>query len=195
MNTEKPIFGDNQVIITSAVLTVWLISHYFNGMMMNLLFCWFIILPTLVVHIISLFTTIRSAFVNLRATRLKLFCHGFVLLLALGIRVKESDLFKSERVLTAIKSDDHYYETLTLRKDGTTEIYGTGLTGNTDTYNGSYKVKGNLIIFTNKPFETKVYFPDTLYWDKKQKTLFTSKDSLGNFITKRSFLNYYKIMN
>ena len=193
MNLEKPLFRDVHVVITSAIMSAWLISHYFNGMMLSLLYCWFIILPVLLVHIVSFFYSINIAFVNFKMAKFKLLCHGFVLLLTLGIMIQESDLFKSERILTATKDDDHYFETLTLRKDGTAEMYGSGLAGNTDTYYGNYRIKDDLIIFTKKPVKKDRSFPDAMYWDKKKNMLFVEKDIEGNFITEPGFLNHFQI--
>jgi len=174
-------------------MVAWLISHYINGMMANLFLFWYIILPALVFHVLSLFSTIRAAINNFKNARIKLASHAAVLLLLSGIIMAGSDLFKPGRILTATNNDDHYYDTLILREDGTAEMYGTSLIGTTDTYYGNFRIKGNLIIFTKKPVEVDRYFPDVIYWDKKQNKLFTQQNSDGAFITKAGFMNYFDI--
>jgi len=194
MSAEKSIFNNTVAIITSVIMIVWMISSYFGSMILHLFEYWYIILPALLLYVISFFNTILSPRKHFKYSKIKIVCHAVVFLLFVGMVVGESDLFKSARILTAIKSDDRYFDTLILRENGVVEMYGTGLLGNTETCYGSYRLKGDLIIFTKLPDCKNAYIPSVMLWDKKQKALFFNQDENGGFIKEKHFLNYFEIV-
>lgn len=174
-------------------MIAWHISDYFGGMIIYLLQYWYIILPLLIYYIISLIRTFIIAICQgLKKTKFLIASHSIFILLLISINISESDTFKSKRILTATLEDDLFHYTLILRKDGTCENNVSGLFGFKKRFYGIYKMLGATIIFTQKPYDNN-FIPDTLLLDKRQNAIFLNKDKEGRFVTKKEWLNHFRI--
>ncbi|WP_222597367.1 hypothetical protein [Hyunsoonleella aquatilis] len=94
--------------------------------------------------------------------------------------------------MTAILKDDLFHYTLILREDGTCENNVNGFLGFKEQFSGTYKIDGDTIIFTQKPYDNN-FIPDTLLLDKKQNAIFINRDKEGKFNTEKEWLNHFKI--
>lgn len=179
-------------IISAIGIIGWVITDFFGGMIIFFFTFWFIILPVIVLYIFSFFDTFISFMKNgKRTSKIKLTAHGIVILSIIAFNAYHSDLFKSERTMTAILKDDLYHY-LIFRKNGNVENQISGIFGFSQTYYGKYKIVNDFVVFSKKPYDND-FIPDTLLLDKQQNALFIKKDTNGNFITKLEWLNYFKI--
>ena len=99
----------------------------------------------------------------------------------------QSELLKSEKVLEATLDDDLSAMFLTLRKNGRFELVSDNMFGS-KTFDGNYKVRGNMIIFLSKPYEND-FIPDTI--KVAEGKLVWNFDSSGKPVI--SFANYFTI--
>ncbi|MBC3757436.1 hypothetical protein H7U19_03400 [Hyunsoonleella sp. SJ7] len=171
----------------------WNISDYYGGMIIHFLQYWYIVLPILILYIISLIRTLILVVCRgLKTTKFLIISHSIFLIFLIVISLIESDTFKSERVMTAILKDDLFHYTLILREDGTCENNVNGFLGFKEQFSGTYKIDGDTIIFTQKPYDNN-FIPDTLLLDKKQNAIFINRDKEGKFNTEKEWLNHFKI--
>jgi len=180
-------------IISGLGVIGWIITDFFGGMVIWLFSYGLIILPLLLLYVISFFDTLISLIRNVKKTsRTKHISHGIVLLTILAFNMFHSDLFKSEKVMSAILKDDLYHYRLVFRENGNVENQANGIFGFSQTYYGKYRIENDLIIFSKIPYDND-FIPDTLLLDNVQNALFMKKDLMGNFITKKEFLNHFEI--
>ena len=83
-------------------------------------------------------------------------------------------------------------ELFIFRENGNVENKESGVFGFSQTHHGKYKIEKDLIIFSERPYDTD-FIPDTLLIDTNQNALFKEKDSKGNFRTEKEWLNHFKI--
>lgn len=180
-------------VISAIGLIGWIITDFFGGMIIWLLSYGLIIIPMISLYTFSVFDTLISLIrKGKQTTKIKLTAHGIVLLSIFAFNLYHSEIFKSERVMTAVLKDDLYHYRLILRKNGNVENQANGMFGFSQTFHGKYKIKDDFIIFSEKPFDNE-FIPDTLLIDKEQDALFMEKDSNGNFRTKKVWLNHFEI--
>lgn len=180
-------------ILSGVVIVVWIVSDFFGGMILHLINSWFIILPAILLYLFSFFETLISLFRNgKRTSKAKLTAHGIVILAIIAFNTYPSELFKSEKIMSAVLKDDLYHYRLIFRKNGDVANQINGILGFSQTYYGKYKIVSNLIIFSEKPYDNN-FIPDTILIDAGQNALFRKKDIDGNFITKREWAEYFEI--
>lgn len=180
-------------IISGLGVIGWIITDFFGGMVLWLFSYGLIILPLLLLYVISFFDTLISLIRNAKKTnKTKLISHVIVLLTILAFNMFQSELFKSEKVMSAILKDDLYQYRLVFRKNGNVENQANGIFGFSQTYYGKYRIENDLIIFSKIPYDND-FIPDTLLLDNVQNALFMEKDSMNNFRTKKEFLNHFEI--
>ncbi len=197
MNIEKrkkKISGFDIIAIISGIGIIgWIITDFFGGMILWILSYGLIIIPLLLLYVISFFDTLISLIRNGRRTsKTKLITHGVVFLTIIMFNLYHSDLFKSEKIMTAVLKDDLYHYRLIFRGNGNVENQANGVFGFSQTYYGKYKIENDLIIFNPKPYDNE-FIPDTLLLDKKQGVIFMNKDKNGDFNREKEWLNHFKI--
>ena len=191
-STSRITITDIIAIVSSIGLIVWIITDFYGGMIIWFLSYGVLILPIVLLYIFSLIETLISTFrKDKRKSRIKLTAHFLVLMTILSLNIYHSEILKSDIVMTAVLKDDLSLQKLTFRENGDVENKVSGMLGFTETYHGKYKVQGNLIIFSVKPYDND-FVPDTLLVNRNQKALFKEKDSNGNFIEKKEWLNHTK---
>ena len=180
-------------IISSLGILGWGATNFFGGMIIYFISYSQIIIPLILIYIISLFDTLisllRTGFAN---NKVKALSHGLVILVFISIFLIESDIFKSKTILTGTLKDDQFHYTLILRENGNCENKIFGIFGFQKEYHGKYKLCGDTIVFLQKPYNNN-FIPDTLLIDKNAKAIFIGKDSLGNFIHEKGWLNHFEI--
>ena len=180
-------------IISAVGLIGWIITDFYGGMVIWLLSYGLIIIPLILLYIFSFIDTSISLIRKGKQTsKTKLTAHGIVLFSILIFNLYHSEIFKSDRIMTAVLKDDLYHYRLILRKNGAVENQASGMFGFSQTFHGKYKIENDLIIFSEKPYDND-FIPDTLLIDKEQKALFMEQDSKGNFRTKKEWLNHFEI--
>ena len=193
-NRKNKVSGFDIIAIISGIGIIgWIITDFFGGMIIWMLSYGLIILPILLLYIISFFDTLISLIRNSKKTsKTKLITHGIVFLTIIIFNLYHSDLFKSEKVMTAILKDDLYHYRLIFRENGNVENQANGAFGFSQTYYGKYKIENDLIIFSKKPYDNE-FIPDTLLLDKKQGAIFINKNNNGGFNTEKEWLNHFEI--
>lgn len=171
----------------------WNITDNYGGMIIHLFQYWYIIIPILIFYIISIFITLNKiASKGIKSNKIIFGAHVFFVLFIFSNYLLESDLLKSKRIFTGTMKDDLAHYTLIFREDGTCENHLIGFLGFEQKFNGKYSLKGDTIIFLKKPYDND-FLPDTLLLDLKQKAIFTHKNKLGNFNTKKEWLNHFEL--
>jgi hypothetical protein len=191
MHRQK-IFNVLAVVSTTGILG-WMLTDYFGGMIIYLFSYGHIIIPIIILYVVSFVDTFISA-VNkgMKQNKIKVFFHGLVLLAIILTNLFHSDLFKSERIMTATLKDDLFYYTLVFRENGTCENQVLGMFGFQEVFYGKYQFYGDTIVFTKKPYDND-FIPDTMLINKKEKAIFINKDKHGQFNTAKEWLNYFEI--
>lgn len=184
---------DIVAIIAGLGIIGWLISDFFGGMMLMLLVYAIIVIPVLLLYIFSFIDTVLSLIRRGEQTsKTKLAAHAVVILSIIAFNAYHSELFRSERVMSAILKDDQFHYRLVFRKNGVVENQVNGFLGFSDTYYGKYKIENDLIIFSKKPYDND-FIPDTLFLDKENKAIFITIEKNGQFSTKKEWLNHFEI--
>lgn len=198
MNIAKPKMRKLSILdfiafLASIGMISWIITDFFGGM-----FIWSITYPFIIVPIVLLFTfslietTISLVRIRTQTSKVKIFSHGMVLISFLALSLYHSEIFKSEKLMTAVLSDDLNQLRLTLRKNGNAEIESMGMFGHTKTFHGKFRIDNDLILFSVKPYDSD-FIPDTILIDRQQNALFIEKDARGNFQTEKIWLNHFEI--
>lgn len=184
---------DVLALVSSIGIIGWLMTDFFGGMVLFLLsFFPLIILINLCYTVSFVETLISFLKESRRVSKIKTIAHSAVLLSMLFLKVYHSNLFKSERIMTAVLRDDLFHFQLVFRKDGKVENHVAGVFGFSKVYYGKYDVKDSLITFLVRPYSNN-FIPDTLLLDQSQNAIFIKKDASGKFQTKKEWLNHFKI--
>ena len=193
-NRKSKLSAYDVIAVISAVgLIGWITTDFFGGMIIWLLSYGLIFIPIILLYTFSIFDTIISLIrKGNRTSKIKLLAHGIVLFSIFAFNLYHSEIFKSEKIMTAVLKDDLYHYRLILRKNGNVENQANGMFGFSQTFYGKYKIENDLIIFSEKPYDND-FIPDTLLIDKEQSALFMEKDSKGNFRTEKEWLNHFEI--
>jgi|JI8StandDraft_2_1071088.scaffolds.fasta_scaffold07280_1 hypothetical protein len=193
LKTKKIIF-DITAIISCSVVIGWIITDFFGGMILWFLSYGLVLLPFLVLYIISFFDTAISLVWNgSKTSKPKLIAHLAVILFVLWFNIYHAEIFKSKKVMTATLIDDLSSNILIFRENGVVENHESGMFGYFEITKWKYVIKGDLIIFSKK-IEDSNFIPDTLLIDENQNAIFFTKDSKGNFITNKEWLNHFEIL-
>ncbi len=180
-------------IISTLGILAWMLTDYFGGMLIYLLSYGLIIIPIIILYIVSFGYTILSlAKRGFNQNKIKVIFHGLVILSIILTNIFQSDLLKSKRILTATLKDDQFNYTLVFRENGTCENEVSGIFGFQEVFHGKYKLQGDTIIFSKKPYDNN-FIPDTILIDRKEKAIFINKDNQGNFNTTKEWLNHFEI--
>ncbi|WP_318640233.1 hypothetical protein [Flavobacterium ardleyense] len=118
--------------------------------------------------------------------------HVFFIIFVLTTNLIESEIFKSRIVLSGILRDDLFHYTLIFRENGTCENNVNGFLGFEKKYKGKYKMAGDTIIFTVKPYDNN-FIPDTLLLNRKLNAIFLNKNKNGEFSTEKIWLNHFEV--
>jgi hypothetical protein len=190
---KKSVYEIIAIISTLGIIS-WLVSDFFGGMFLFLFsFAW-IIIPIIILYFISIVNTIISiSRSGLNNNKLKAALHVALIFGIIVIKVIQSDLLKSKRLVTAILRDDLYTYTLVLRENGDCENTVNGIFFYEDVFYGKYTMKQDTIIFLKKPYNND-FLPDTVLLDSEAKAIFIAKDETGNFSRKEGFLSYFEIL-
>ncbi|NTS44008.1 hypothetical protein HRG84_24225 [Flavisolibacter sp. BT320] len=168
-------------------------TDFYGGMFIHLLSYWWIILPVLLFYVVSLYGIMISLHrQGIKQNKIKLVSHGAVITGILLFNLYDSELFKSDRVLTAILHDDQFHYTLVFRKDGKCENDISGIFGYHQEFKGQYVFKQDTIVFTKKPYDND-FIPDTLLIDRTAGVIFIEKDKTGFFVKEKNWLNHFEI--
>ena len=188
------ISGFDFIAILSAIGIIgWIVSGFFGGMILFLISSTLIIIPILLLYLVSavdLLINIRNK--GKSTSRIKLVSHGIIILSIIIFNLYNSELFKSEIILSAILKDDLFHYRLVLRENGVVENQINGFLGFEETHYGKYSIENEEIIFSIKPYVND-FIPDTLLLDRKQNAIFINKDSNGKFRIEKSWLNHFEI--
>lgn len=180
-------------IVSTIGILCWMTTDYFGGMVIYLFSYGIIIIPIIILYIVSFFDTFTSTIKRgVTQNKTKVIFHGLVLVTIFLTNIFQSDLFKSQRVLTATLKDDQFHYTLVFRKDGNCENEVSGIFGFQEIYHGKYKFYGDTIVFAKKPYDND-FIPDTLLINRKAKAIFIEKDKAGKFTTIKKWLNHFEI--
>lgn len=193
MNSDsKKVLILNIIAIVSALgIIAWIISDFAGGMILFLFAYPHLIISIIILYLFSAIQTVVSI-LKKKASRINMISHSAVVVLIIIFNLYNSDLIKSERLITATLKDDLVLLTLVFRKDGSCENRVVGMFGFSKTYRGEYVMKGDTIIFKKKPHVNN-FIPDTLLLVREDSAIYMEKDSTGNFITTKEWLNHFKI--
>lgn len=193
LKTKKIIF-DLIAIVSCSVVIGWIITDFFGGMILWFFSYGLVLLPFLVLYVISFFDTAISLVWNgSKTSKPKLIAHLAVILFVLWFNIYHAEIFKSKKVMTATLIDDLSSNMLIFRENGVVENHESGIFGYSEITKWKYVIKGDLIILSKK-FDHSHFIPDTLLLDKNQSAIFFTKDSKGNFITNKEWLNHFEIL-
>ncbi len=166
----------------------------FNGGMIIYLFSHFTpIIILLLLYIISAIILI----VNLLKTGIKANKPNLILHTTLWIYIgviwsTQSEIFKSERILSATLRDDLYDYELVLRKNGKCETNCNGIFGFYQTIKGEYTLCGDTIKFIKLPYDTQNFITQKLLIVRDSNAVFMQTYD-GKYSTKKEFLAYFDI--
>jgi hypothetical protein len=145
-------------IISGIGLIGWIISDFFGGMILFMIAYSVIVIPILLLYIFSFFDTILSLIRKGKMiSRVKLIVHMTIFLVIAMLNIYHSELFKSEKIMSAVLNDDLYSYRLIFRKNGVVENQVNGMLGYSKTYFGEYKIEEKLIIFSKKTIRKQFY--------------------------------------
>lgn len=180
-------------VISTLGIFAWMVTDYFGGMFIYLLSYGLIIIPIIILYIVSFGDTVISLIKRgFKQNKIKVIFHGLVLLTIILTNILQSDLLKSERILTATLKEDQFYYTLVFRENGSCENQVSGIFGFQEVFHGKYRFQGDTVIFSKKPYDND-FIPDTLLIDRKERAIFINKDKQGNFSTTKEWLNHFEI--
>jgi len=180
-------------IISTLIIIGWMISHFFGGMIIHLLMYGLIIIPFALIYIFTLVYTLIKLFRDgIKRNKIIFYTHTTGLFLIILFCFYQSELFKSRKILDATLHDDLSNINLVLRKNGKFETISNGIFGYTEKISGRYKNQNDTIIFLNKPYSNN-FIPDTVIIDRIDNAIYFNKNSEGEFIREKDFLNYFEI--
>lgn len=180
-------------IISTLGILSWMVTDYFGGMVIYLFSYSQVIIPIVILYVFSLSNTILLTInKGIKQNKVKVIFHGIVLFSIILTKIVQSEILKSERIITAILKDDICYYTLILRENGKCENEITGIFGFHLVTYGNFKLNEDTIIFTKNPYENNL-IPDSLLINKKEKAIFINKEIDGTFCKKKKWLNYFEI--
>jgi hypothetical protein len=180
-------------VISTIGIFAWIVTDYFGGMFISLLSFGPLIIPIIILYIVSFGDTIISITKKgFKQNKIKVIFHGLVIFTIILTNFLQSDHLKSKRILTAILKGDKFYYTLKFRENGSCENQVSGIFGFQEVYHGKYRLQGDTIIFSKKPYNND-FIPDTLLINRKEKAIFINKDKQGNYSTKKEWLNHFEI--
>lgn len=145
-------------LLSSLGMTAWIITDFIGRMIIYFIAYSVIILPIILLYIVSVVDTLISMVRDGRKTsQIKILAHSLVIITIALSWMATSELFKSDRVLTATLRDDLYHFTLVLRENGTCEVSVLGMFGYSEVYKGAYQLKGDSILFLGKALRKQFY--------------------------------------
>lgn len=190
---KKLPFAKGTAIISGLGILAWLVTDFYGGMVLYFLSYWWIIFPIILLYLFSLCATIVSLFKHgIKKNMVRFLSHGAVLIGILLYNLHDSELFKSDKILTATLHDDLFNYTLILRNNGECENNISGIFGYHQVYKGEYTFRQDTIVFLRKPYDND-FIPDTLLMDRRMGALFIEKDSSGLFVKEKSPFNHFEI--
>ncbi|KAA3617858.1 MAG: hypothetical protein D8M58_00070 [Calditrichaeota bacterium] len=178
-------------IISSVGMICWIISDYFGGMILNLIAYNGIFLVVILLYFISIIETIISL-IRKKINRIKIFSHSTFLLGIIIFNLHNSELIKSERIMTATLKDDLSHHTLIFRENGDCENRVDGMLGLYIKYEGRFTMNLDTIIFSIKPYDNS-FIPDTILFSEQDSAIYIEKDQEGNFRKTKEWLNHFKV--
>ena len=189
---RQTLFNIIALVSTTGILC-WMMTDYFGGMTIYLVTHGTIIILLAALFIFSFFETIISTIKRgFRSNKIKVVSHGLVLSTILLTILFQSELLKANRVLTATLKDDLFHYTLVLRDNGTCENEVSGAFGYEEVFHGKYKLHGDTIIFSKKPYDNN-FIPDTLLVVRSSKAIFIDRNKSSDFDTAKKWLNHFEI--
>lgn len=183
---------DYLAIISTLGCIGWVISDFYGGMMLFLIAYSIVIIPILIAYAVSFIETVVSFSRNgFRPNRIKVFFHLLFFVFILICFLMNSELFKSERVLSARMMDDLFSYELVLRKNYDCEVNIQGFLGYTESLYGRYCIEQDTIILNENPYDS--FLPDSILIDTTRNAIFINRNKDGTFSTNKIFLNYFEI--
>ncbi len=184
----------NHIAFYSVIaMIIWLLTDFFGGMFIYLLAYSFLIFPFILLYIASFIETIISTIIKgFKTTKLRVYFHSFFLFTILCFTVYHSELFKSNRILEATLHDDLFSYTLVFRENGKVENHINGFMAFSESIDGTYEMKGDTIIFTQRPYKND-FISNELLIDRQANVLWMHRNQNGEFNREKTFLNYLEI--
>ena len=180
-------------IISSIGIIGLIISDFFGGMILYLVAFGLLLIPLIIFYLISLIETIIAIRKKGKKTsKIKLVSHGLVIIVLIIFNLYNSELFKSNIIMSAILKDDLYNYRLVFRENGTVENKINGFMGYTEIQFGKYSIHEDKIVFSKKPYVND-FIPDTLLIDREQNAIFLNRNKNGEFSTEKTWLNHFEI--
>lgn len=124
--------------------------------------------------------------------KVRVIVHFTVFLGFIAFNIHNSEILRSDRVLTATLRDDLFHYTLVFRKNGKVETHENGFLGYSQVHFGKYRFEEGLIIFNEKPYDND-FIPDSVFLDLNQNAIFITKDSSNTFSREKVWLNHFEI--
>ncbi|NVK84774.1 MAG: hypothetical protein HWE21_10665 [Cytophagia bacterium] len=180
-------------IIGSLGIIAWLISDFYGGMIIHLFSYFYAIAFIVVLYITSLAETLVNWLrKGTQYVKVRVIVHLIVFLSFIAFNIHNSEILRSERVLTATLRDDLFHYTLVFRKNGKVETHENGFLGYSQVHFGKYRLEEGLIIFDEKPYDND-FIPDSVLLDLEENAIFITKDSCNKFSREKVWLNHFEI--
>ncbi|MCP9237966.1 hypothetical protein [Lewinella sp. JB7] len=174
-------------------MILWMMTSLFGGMIFYLFVCSFAVIPVLLGYIVSLIDTSISIFKKgVSVSETKKYSHMAVGGVLSVILILNSEILKSNALLSATLRDDLFHYQLIFRENGTVENLVHGFAGFEETHYGKYNFKGDTIVFSKVPYDND-FIPDTLYINREQNALFMYRNDDGSFSDEKTWLSYFEI--
>lgn len=180
-------------IISTLIVVCWMITDFFGGMMIYLIMFAWIIVPFILIYFVSALFSIRKIIKNgIKSNKILFYSHAFGISMILLFSLSQLECLKSRILLDATLVDDLSSINLVLRENGHFETTTSGMYGFSNKISGKYLRKNDTIIFLKKPY-TNDFIPDKIIIDKQDRAIYFNKDSKGQFIREKTFVNYFSI--
>ena len=171
---------NNYQVWTIILALLFLMSYFLQDILNNIMW----IFPSLILAIAFILAIIIAIIKKVKHAITIFIC---TVLIITTSEIVKSEIFKSPKVLQAILHDDLSAIHLTLRKNKTFEISSTTIFSE-EKYKGDYKISGNKIIFSDRPYQNN-FIPDTVTIWKDKIILSLDKAGQPNI----DFANYFDI--
>ena len=156
------------------------------------MFYWIIVPMIIIYAITALITLIKIIKNGIQLNRLLFYTHTLGLLMIIGFNLYQSELLKSRILLNATLVDDLNSINLILRENGKFEMTSYGMFGYTDRISGKFLKHNDTIIFLNRPYSND-FISNKVLIDKQDSAVYFKKNSKGDFIHEKNFLDYFRI--
>lgn len=114
-----------------------------------------------------------------------------ILVIIISLQLKDSEIFKSEKILEAKLSDDLSYIELILRENNHFETITHTVFGSSVVH-GDYVMHGDTLVFQDKPYSNDL-IPNQVFIDSDRQRIWLYSYTAGEFDTTEIFGEYFEI--